>query len=74
MHGSTRRALINERAKARGRAETVENAQETITIPMSTYRVLVRHSAELVALHEYGVDNWEGYGDAMRSLDGEDES
>jgi hypothetical protein len=28
---------------------------------------------KLQALEEHGVDNWEGYGDAMRSLREEDE-
>ncbi|MEU3522315.1 hypothetical protein AB0E62_00305 [Streptomyces sp. NPDC038707] len=56
------------------RALDIKTDEETITITVSTYKVLVQHSAELVALHEFGVDNWGGYGDAMRSLDGEDEN
>lgn len=48
--------------------------EETITIPVSTYKVLVKHNAELLALEAAGVDNWEGYGHAMRTLHGENEN
>lgn len=34
---------------------------------------LCRDSEILCALEEYGVDNWEGYGDAMQSLEEENE-
>lgn len=38
-------------------------------ISQVTYDRLVRDSEILNALREYGVDNWEGYSDAMRSLE-----
>lgn len=45
----------------------------TITIPVSRYEELVQRSACLGALEAAGVGNWEGYSDAMRSLEDEDE-
>ena len=45
----------------------------TITILVSRYEELVRRSTELGALEAAGVDNWEGYGHAMRILHGEDD-
>lgn len=46
--------------------------EETITISKRYYEELVERSTELAALDAYGVDNWEGYGDAMRSLEEDD--
>lgn len=43
-----------------------------VTIQRTTYEDLLRRSRELAALDAYGVDNWEGYSDAMQSL-GENE-
>jgi hypothetical protein len=45
---------------------------ETVTISKAFYAELIERSTELAALDAYGVDNWEGYGEAMRSLE-EDE-
>lgn len=38
-----------------------------VTIPRVEYNLLVNSYKTLVKLQEYGVDNWEGYGEAMRS-------
>lgn len=42
--------------------------EETITITKKEYDQLLKDSRFLNALEEYGVDNWDGYGDAFRSL------
>jgi len=39
--------------------------EETITIKKSYYETLKRSHELLTALQEYGVDNWEGYSEAM---------
>lgn len=38
---------------------------ERVTITAAEYEALKLADAELDALHEWGVDNWEGYGDAL---------
>lgn len=38
---------------------------EQVTIPKSEYEQLLRDSLKLEALDRHGVDNWEGYDDAM---------
>lgn len=43
-----------------------------VTIQKSTYVDLVECKRKLDALECFGVDNWEGYGEAMRSLEEED--
>lgn len=43
-----------------------------VTIQKSTYVDLVECKRKLDALERFGVDNWEGYGDAMQSLEDED--
>lgn len=43
-----------------------------VTIQRSTYVDLVERSRTLAALDAFGVDNWEGYGEAMRSLEESD--
>jgi hypothetical protein len=48
--------------------------EETITISMSEYNGLKRRSRELEALEEYGVDNWQGFEDAMHSIEDEEEN
>jgi len=45
---------------------------KTVTITQKEYDALLKADRELNALECYGVDNWGGYGDAMSSLD-EDE-
>lgn len=42
-----------------------ESLPETVTIKKSTYEKLVADSEFLSALHACGVDNWEGYSDAV---------
>lgn len=48
-------------------AETNVDSQEAfdITIPRSRYMDLLRSEAKLESLMCYGVDNWEGWDDAM---------
>ncbi|MFF9268604.1 hypothetical protein [Streptomyces rochei] len=45
------------------------NHDGTWTLTHAEYQELKRASDELAALEAYGVDNWEGYGDAMQSLE-----
>ena len=42
---------------------------ETVTIPKSEYELLLDASRKLAALEAGGVDNWEGYDDAMSSME-----
>lgn len=42
-----------------------DSLPETVTIKKSTYDKLVADSEFLTALHACGVDNWEGYDDAV---------
>lgn len=44
----------------------------TVTIPAEEWDHLKSRDAELSMLEAYGVDNWDGYGDALRG-DEEDE-
>ena len=46
---------------------------KTVTITQKEYDALLKADRELNALECYGVDNWGGYGDAMSSLDEDDE-
>ena len=46
--------------------------EETVTIPKARYEVLLFRERVLEALDAAGVDNWEGYSDAMATLDEED--
>jgi hypothetical protein len=41
---------------------------DTITIFQSQYDQFVRDSKKLAALEAAGVDNWEGYGEALSEL------
>lgn len=43
-----------------------DNITETITISKLEYNRLLEHSNKLSALESYGVDNWQGYDDAMQ--------
>lgn len=45
---------------------------EMVAIPKDEYDTLKRYAAELYALEEAGVDNWEGYEYAMEILAEED--
>jgi hypothetical protein len=46
--------------------------EEKITITLQEYNDLLEASAKYWALEEYGVNNWNGYDDAMASLDEEE--
>ncbi len=46
---------------------------KTITITEKRYIELSKAEDKLIALECYGVDNWSGYGDAMSSMDEEEE-
>jgi len=39
--------------------------EETITIPLSEYKRLLRSELKLECLEGAGVDNWQGWDDAM---------
>ena len=43
--------------------------EETITISIKEYNSLQEDSQKLMALEAAGVDNWQGYDDAMVILD-----
>lgn len=43
--------------------------EETITIPKRVYENLLANKKELELLYEFGVDNWEGYDEAMEIFD-----
>lgn len=43
-------------------------SEETITVSVSRYNELVDDQNFLIALRGAGVDNWEGYGDAVESF------
>lgn len=49
----------------------IENG--TVILTRQEYDALVRASQKLTALEGAGVDNWEGYDDAMRDFYAEDE-
>jgi hypothetical protein len=42
--------------------------KETVTIAKDEYESLLKDSSKLSALEAWGVDNWCGYEEAMRSL------
>lgn len=42
--------------------------EKTKTISLEKYNQLLDRSNTLMALEESGVDNWDGYGDAMKLL------
>jgi len=47
---------------------------ETVTISKTEYERLVEGQLELNALHQFGVDNWCWYDDAVSSIQEEEES
>lgn len=49
------------------------NHDGTWTLTHAEYQQLLADQNELNVLEAHGVDNWEGYGDAMQSLESEDE-
>jgi hypothetical protein len=50
----------------RARAAQPLPAAEAVTISRAEFARLTQADEELGALHAAGVDNWEGYGEAMR--------
>ena len=47
---------------------TVFNEDDTVTIEKKRYERLLKSAKELSILEAYGVDNWNGYGEAMAEL------
>ena len=43
-------------------------SDEMIMLPLESYESLMKDSKKLTALEAAGVDNWEGYGEAMDIL------
>ena len=43
--------------------------EETITITLKEYNALLADSDKLLALESAGVDNWQGYDEAMTILE-----
>ena len=50
-----------------------DDSIETVTISKKDYEELRRDSVMLSALEEFGVDNWQGYEDAMESINDDDD-
>jgi hypothetical protein len=48
--------------------------KDEVTISGQEYAMLKADKAELRALYEAGVDNWEGYNEAMKAVYEDDES
>ena len=46
----------------------VNNMEETVTISKKEYESLLEDSEKLSALEAAGVDNWEGYDNAMEMM------
>jgi hypothetical protein len=44
--------------------------EETVTIDLKTYQMLLLDSAKLEALEAAGVDNWDGYDEAVAAAYG----
>lgn len=57
----------------RGALDKISSAlkQDTVMLTQKEYNDLLRDSTKLQALIAHGVDNWEGYEDAMDDLDEE---
>jgi hypothetical protein len=53
--------------------DTIPVTGEVVTITKKEYEELVKDSEFLNALRAQGVDNWDGYGDALSSIWGDDE-
>jgi hypothetical protein len=52
--------------------EPTEQDQSTITITLAEYQELVKASKELNVLHQMGVDNWDGYEEAIALLENDE--
>ena len=42
---------------------------ETVVITKERYKLLMKASRELIALHAGGVENWEWYGDCIEQME-----
>ena len=51
---------------------TETNTEQMVSIPASEYAILLNESDVLAWLYAAGVDNWDGYDDAMEMRDGAD--
>lgn len=47
---------------------TIHLDTESVTIPVARYNKLIRAEHKLAALEAAGVDNWDGYDDAVEEL------
>lgn len=59
--------------KIQDMAKTHNNESKTITIQQSLFFQLLNDSNKLKALENCGVDNWEGYDDAMEYLENKED-
>lgn len=50
----------------------IDLVNKTVTLSLEYYSKLVEDSLLLDALHAAGVDNWEGYSEAVREVVGEE--
>lgn len=69
IYGTARAADI----AAHTDSATAANSESTVTIPTSQYLKLVGAAKKLAVLEGFGVDNWEGYDEAMAVLYRDDE-
>lgn len=49
-------------------SNTIIQTSAVITIPLTEYNTLTKDSIFLECLNEAGVDNWEGYDEAIHSF------
>jgi len=61
-------SLVGLDGKPLSHAEIDERADDLVQVPLVLLKGLHEKMAVLAALEEAGVDSWEGYGEAMRSL------
>jgi len=50
-----------------------ENHEDTVDVPLNEYKRLKADQEFLHALRAFGVDNWEGYGEAVDSVNSAEE-
>lgn len=62
-----------KRVKVKGGEKEIMPKREMVEIPRKHYQELLEKATKYDALEAYGVDNWGGYGDAMQSLEDEEE-
>ena len=64
-------AVLASAAKIEAYLEEGGSPKGVIVVSQAKYRALMVDSDKLARLEAAGVDNWEGYGDALRDDDGE---